>query len=97
MSQISSSAVTTIATSSAKKSPAPGLAKVAQQFEAVFVRQMIASMRQGKLADDVFGSSATDSFQEMADARTADSLSALGRFGIGKMIEQQFQSRDPGR
>lgn len=71
----------------------PALKKVAQQFEAVFVRQMMSTMRQAKLADDVLGSSATDSFQEMADARTADSLAALGQFGIAKLIERQFQPR----
>lgn len=77
----------------AHKATDPALKKVAQQFEAVFVRQMMSTMRQAKLADDVLGSSATDSFQEMADARTADSLAALGQFGIAKLLERQFQPR----
>ena len=79
-----------------RKAPAPidpGLKKVAEQFEAIFLRQMITSMRQAKLAEDAFGSSATETFVEMGDARTADSLAALGRFGIARMIERQFEQR----
>ncbi|GAA3894055.1 hypothetical protein GCM10022276_11570 [Sphingomonas limnosediminicola] len=71
----------------------PALKKVAEQFEAVFLRQMIASMRQAKLTDDPFDSSATDNFREMADTRTADSIAALGRFGIAEMIERQLGPR----
>jgi len=91
------SQVASNAASSIRKASNPALAKVAQQFEAVFVRQMMATMRQAKLADDVFGSSSTESFQEMADAKTADNLAALGRFGIAKLIEQQFQARGVGK
>ena len=71
----------------------PGLRKAAQQFEAIFLRQMIAGMRQARLSEDVFGSSATDNFVELADARTAESVAALGRFGIADMIEKQLATR----
>jgi flagellar protein FlgJ len=71
----------------------PALKKVAEQFEAIFLRQMIGTMRQAKLADDIFGSSATDQFRELADARTADSLASLGQFGIAKMIERQLGAK----
>jgi flagellar protein FlgJ len=70
--------------------PDPALHQVAQQFEAVFLRQIIGAMRQAKLSDDLFGSSATDQFREMADARTADSLASTGQFGIAALIEKQF-------
>ena len=68
-----------------------GLRKAAEAFEAVILRQLMASMRQAKLADDIFGSSATDNFREMADARTADSLAAMRQFGIADMVERQFR------
>jgi peptidoglycan hydrolase FlgJ len=71
----------------------PGLRKAAQQFEAIFLRQMIASMRQARLSEDVLGSSATDNFVELADARTAESVAALGRFGIAAMIEKQLSGK----
>lgn len=68
----------------------PALRKAAQGFEAVFLREIIGSMRKGKLADEMFGSSATDNFREIADARTADSLAKLGQFGIAAMVEKQM-------
>ncbi|QCB53071.1 peptidoglycan hydrolase [Sphingopyxis sp. PAMC25046] len=70
-----------------------GLRKAAEAFEAVILRQLMASMRQAKLADDIFGSSATDNFREMADARTADSLAAMRQFGIADMVERQFRGQ----
>ena len=66
------------------------LVKAAQAFEAVFMRQMIGSMRQAKLAEDALGSSATDQFQEMQDAKLADSMAENGSFGIAEMLLKQF-------
>ena len=70
-----------------------GLRKAAEAFEAVILRQLMASMRQAKLGDDIFGSSATDNFREMADAKTADSIAAMRQFGIASMVEAQFRGR----
>jgi peptidoglycan hydrolase FlgJ len=78
-------AVSSIATPT---KPDPKLRKAAQGFEAVFLREMIGSMRKAKLADDMFGSGATDSFREMADARTAETMAGLGQFGIAAMVER---------
>jgi flagellar protein FlgJ len=66
------------------------LRTAAQQFEAVFLRQMIGSMRQAHLADDMFGSQATDQFRDMSDANLADSMSHQGVFGIAQMLLAQF-------
>lgn len=82
--------VTTSAMAEPKASD-PALKKAAQGFEAVFLREMIGSMRKAKLAeDDLFGSSATDNFRELADANLADSMSGLGQFGIAKLVEAQM-------
>ena len=77
--------------------PVPGataapssLKAAAQRFEAVFLREMIATMRKGKLADDLFGSSAADNFREMADANTADAMAKMGAFGIAALVEHQL-------
>jgi flagellar protein FlgJ len=80
-----------IAATAQPKTPDPTLKKAAQGFEAVFLREMIGSMRKAKLADeDLFGSSATDNFRELADANLADSMSGLGQFGIAKLVEAQM-------
>ena len=70
------------------------LSQTAQAFEAVILRQMLAAARQAKLADDVFGSGASDNFREMADARLADSLAAMKQFGIASLLEQQLGRTD---
>lgn len=67
------------------------LRQAAQAFEAVFIRQLLGSMRSAKLADDMFGSQATDQFRDMADARLADSMSQRGTFGIADMLVAQFE------
>lgn len=72
------------------------LRKAAEAFEAVILRQLMASMRQAKLGDDIFGSSASDNFREMADARTADSMASLRQFGIADMVEAQLRGRIAG-
>lgn len=64
------------------------LSKTAKQFEAIFLRQMIASMRAPSLGDELFGSDAANQFRDMSDARLADSMA--GQFGIAKMLEKQF-------
>ena len=65
----------------------------AQQFEAVFLRQMIGSMRQAHLADDPFGSQATEQFRDMSDANLADAMSHQGVFGIAQLLLAQFDHR----
>lgn len=64
--------------------------ETAARFEAIILRQMLATMRQAKLAEDILGSKATDDFREMADARTADAIAASGAFGLARIIERQI-------
>jgi peptidoglycan hydrolase FlgJ len=79
---------------SATPSPAPKrdpeLRKAAEAFEAVILRQMMASMRKARLGDEMFGSSATDNFREMADARLADTVAGMRQFGIADLVERQL-------
>ena len=63
----------------------------AKAFEAVFLRQMIGSMRQAKLGDELFGSQASEQFREMGDARLADDMAAKGGFGIAELLLSQFK------
>ena len=71
------------------------LAKAAQAFEAVFLRQMIGSMRHATLADDAFGSSASNPFRDMQDARLAESMAEKSAFGIAEMLLKQFDAAVP--
>ncbi|WP_375196305.1 rod-binding protein [Sphingobium sp.] len=69
------------------------LGKAAQQFEAIFLRQMMGAMRSASLAEGIDESSATDQFRDMADARTADSMATKGTLGIAEMLMHQFGAR----
>ena len=62
--------------------------RVARQFEAIFLRQMIAAMRNPSLGEALFGSDAANQFRDMSDARLADSMA--GQFGIARLLEKQF-------
>jgi peptidoglycan hydrolase FlgJ len=65
-----------------------GLRDTAKQFEAIFLRQMIAAMRAPSLGDDIFGSDASNQFRDMSDARLADAMA--GQFGIAQLLEKQL-------
>ena len=69
------------------------LKQAAKAFEAVFLRQMIGSMRQASLAEDdlLGGGRAAETFRDMQDAKLADSMSEQGSFGIAELLLNQFQ------
>lgn len=70
------------------------LKAAAKQFEAIFTRQMLKSMRDSKLADDdLFGSDASDQFRDMQDSNLADDLAGKGALGIADLLVRQFQAR----
>lgn len=71
------------------------LEQAARQFEAIFLRQMIGTMRQAGQGEGLFDTSASDQFRDMADARTADSMAEKGSLGIAEMLLSQFEGRSP--
>jgi peptidoglycan hydrolase FlgJ len=66
------------------------LKKAAEAFEAIFLRQMIGSMRQAGLGEDLLGSQATEQFREMQDAKLAESMAQSGGFGVAELLLAQF-------
>jgi flagellar protein FlgJ len=67
------------------------LAKAAKAFEAIFMRQMLSTMRQSGLGEDIAGSSAVDQFRELSDAKMAENLSGQGNLGIANLILRQLE------
>lgn len=80
---------TATATAGAAKDEAR-LKSAAQAFEAVFLRQMISSMRSASLGDGLLDSSASNQFRDMADAKVADSMAEKGVLGIAEMLARQL-------
>jgi flagellar protein FlgJ len=66
------------------------LKSAAQAFEAVFLRQMIGSMRSASLGDGMLDNEATSTFQDMADSKTADAMSKRGVLHIADMLVKQL-------
>ena len=68
------------------------LETVANQFESIFVFQMLKQARQSKLAEGIFSSEAQDTFNNMLDLEYSQILSKKNNFGIGEALIKQFQS-----
>ena len=65
---------------------------VADQFESIFVFQMLKQARQSKLAEGIFSSEAQDTFNSMLDMEYSEILSKKNNFGIADSLIKQFQS-----
>mgnify|MGYP002780250594 FL=1 len=72
------------------------LREAAQQFEAILIRQMLASARNTDFGgSELFGKS-DDTFREMRDARFAEVAAGSGQLGFAAAIERQLAQRLPG-
>tara|TARA_B100000989_G_scaffold246707_1_gene193899 strand:- start:194 stop:487 length:294 start_codon:yes stop_codon:yes gene_type:complete len=69
------------------------LREVAEQFEAIFINQILKQARETKLADDLFGSSATNTYEELLDTQTSEDVASHVKLGIADALVRQF-SRD---
>ena len=69
----------------------------AEQFEALFIHQLLKQARSAKLADDILGSEAGDTYTEMLDQERAKQLSAKMNLGIAEALVLQFagQAKNP--
>ncbi|WP_088306835.1 rod-binding protein [Novosphingobium sp. B 225] len=66
------------------------LAGVAKQFEAMFVRQMLAAARKADFGEPLLGGQALETFRTMQDEHFADAAAQAGSFGLARMIEVQL-------
>ena len=82
------------ATLPTEREPAPlrtELREAAEQFEAILLRQMLASARSTDFGgNDLFGGEGEDTFREMRDARFAEVTAESGQLGFAAAIEQQL-------
>lgn len=67
------------------------LREAAQQFEAILLRQMLASARSTDFGgNDLFGSQSEATFREMRDERFAELTAKSGQLGFADAIEKQL-------
>ncbi|GGC40924.1 hypothetical protein GCM10011371_30450 [Novosphingobium marinum] len=66
------------------------LSAAAKQFEAIFLRQMLAAARKAGFGDDLLGNGGTETFRQMQDEHFADLAAGTGAFGMAERIEAQL-------
>lgn len=69
------------------------LLAVAEQFEAMFVYEMMKSSRAAKLFDDPLNTSASEPFLEMMDKEISQKVSDRSSLGIAEAIMWQFNRK----
>lgn len=95
MTQVSSPLLATGSLAASHGTEREKLAKVAQQFEAVFLRQMLAASRKASFGDNLLGGQALDTFRTMQDEHFADLAAQRGGLGLGAMIERHLAAQVP--
>ena len=93
MSPLSAPLLATGSLSHSHGTPRAQLAAAAEQFEAIFVRQMLAAARKTDFGGDALGGQGLDTFRTMQDAHFADLAAETGAFGLAKMIERQLSAQ----
>ena len=66
------------------------LREAAEQFEAIFLNEFIKQARKAKLADDILGSDAQDTYQEMMDRELSTQLAGRANLGIAEALVRQL-------
>tara|TARA_E500000081_G_C6060046_1_gene317891 strand:- start:140 stop:433 length:294 start_codon:yes stop_codon:yes gene_type:complete len=69
------------------------LEEVAQQFEAIFVNELMKTSRAAKLSDDILSNSGTQPFLEMMDQEFSQTISKRNSLGIAEALVQQFERK----
>jgi len=71
------------------------LAEAAKAFEAIFVRQMLASARQASFGEPLLGGQGLETFRSMQDSHFADLAAGTGALGLARQIEAQLARHLP--
>ena len=69
------------------------LDQVAQEFESLFVNQMLKSARSAKLADGLMDSEAYETYQSLLDQEYSKTLAKNHNFGIAEGLIRQFGNK----
>tara|TARA_E500000331_G_C16980549_1_gene593347 strand:- start:114 stop:416 length:303 start_codon:yes stop_codon:yes gene_type:complete len=70
------------------------LKDVAQEFESLFVYQMLKSARKAKLSESLFSNQGSETYESLLDQEYAKTLSKNHNFGIAEALLRQFGGKD---
>ena len=74
--------------------PQASLRKVARQFESLYIKMMLKSMREASLGDPLFDSDSSKVYRDMYDNQLAIQMSEHGGIGLADMLVRQLQRND---
>jgi flagellar protein FlgJ len=77
----------------AVSAPSTAINEVASQFEALFIQQMMKSMRDAVPKSDLMSSDHLDTYQAMADQQLSVNLAQQGGIGLARVLVEQMQTR----
>lgn len=69
------------------------LAAAARQFEAIFLRQMLAAARKADFGSGLIQGQGLETFRTMQDEHFADTVAQTGAFGLAAMIERHLAAQ----
>ena len=67
------------------------LKDVTQQFEAIFLNQLLKQARKSNISEGIFNSEAEKTFNSLIDQEYSDILSKRSNFGISEALFNQFK------
>ena len=73
----------------------PALRAAAQQFESMFLQEMMRTMRQATIKGDLLESHALETFEGMFDKEVAMQMAKRGGMGLADMLVQQMKKHLP--
>ena len=69
------------------------LREAAEQFEAIFLNEFLKQARKAKLAEDIFASSAKETYEDMLDREMSTHLSSQVNLGIADALIRQLSGK----
>lgn len=84
-----------VSTDTSRVATSDNLQKAGKQFEAVFTGMMLAAMRKASLAEPLFDSKAIDTFRDMQDRQTSQTMAEHAPIGIGKAMTEFLSRSQP--
>ncbi|MEH6756199.1 MAG: rod-binding protein [Parasphingorhabdus sp.] len=64
---------------------------MAADFEAIFVRQMLSTMRTASLGEGLFDGQGTEKFRDMQDSMLAKDMADKGVFGVAQLLSRHVE------
>ena len=69
------------------------LKQISNQFESIFINQILKQSRKNKIENGLFDSEAINTFNSMIDEQYSEILSKKTNFGISDALFNQFKSQ----